>query len=490
MNIGDNKIKILKNTLYCLGGNRIGCADLVFDHKIRQILPHEMPALCWRDIATASKWRQWQLQHRCTHFDAAKNVLDGHFLLLIPGAIDTHVHFNTPGFEDRDDFDHGSLAAAHGGVTTVVDMPCTSMPPVTCLANMQAKLTALRQRSWIDYGLWGGVRGNDLAEGKDLARQIRELAEAGVIGFKAYLISGMSTFTDLTPEQMLQVAQWIKPTGLPLAVHAEDKKRVQQRSLRLRNAGANDWRAYGKSRDSEAESRAVATMIAIARQTKCPIHIVHLSSALALEQVRQAQKEGLPVSAETCPHYLFFTQADFARPEISAYLKTAPPVKSGGDRAALWGGLADGTIAFVTTDHAGCDPEKEKSAENFWQVYGGIPGVEHRVPFLFSEGFLKHRLTLEQSINLLCTGPACFSHFDSKGRLAIGQDADFALVNLWEQQVIRAHEMHCKGKYTPFAGIPLNALVEKTILRGQIVMNRSGMVERKLGEGRFVARGE
>ncbi len=341
-----------------------------------------------------------------SEYPSNAKVYDGEFLVVIPGGIDSHVHFNTPGFEDRDDFEHGSTAAAFGGVTTVIDMPCTSLPPVTNKNNFEIKLNALKNRSLVDYSFYGGVCGNDFDNNLDIEEQIKDLAKKGVAAFKTYLISGMSTFTDLDEERILQTAKWIKQANKPMAVHAEDKKMIAERTAILKSAGQNNWQAYCSARDDQAEAKAIKLLIDIAEKTGCRIHIVHLSSKLGLDLIRQAQSKGLKVTAETCPQYLFFTQEDFNNSKISAYLKTAPPVKNEIDREALWNGLKDGTLSFVVTDHAGCNPEKEKSSNNFWEVYGGIPGVEHRVPFLFSEGFLKNKLTLSDTIKLLSSNVA------------------------------------------------------------------------------------
>jgi dihydroorotase-like cyclic amidohydrolase len=192
-----------------------------------------------------------------------------------------------------------------------------------------------------------------------------------------------------------------------------------------------------------------------------------------LDLISNAQKDGISITSETCPHYLYFTQDDFLNEKISAFLKTAPPVKFEEDMNALWNGLSDGTLSFVVTDHAGSIPERDKVSENFWEVYGGIPGVEHRIPFLFSEGFLKKRLTLEQTINLLSKNSAQFFGLKKKGEIKDTMDADFALINLWNNEIISATNMHSKGKYTPFEGVEFNTTVEKTWLRGNLVADRN-----------------
>lgn len=482
-------LKVIKNVLVAGDKeNHFELADISFGDKIRRISRLSPSGISWEEISTPERWLEWRKKYKTSPGSVPdRDFIDGNFLLLVPGAIDSHVHFNTPGFEDREDFEHGSAAAAYGGVTTVIDMPCTSVPPVTSLKNMESKLSALAERSLVDFAFWGGVSGNDFDNGVNIKKQITDLTSAGVVGFKAYLISGMDSFRDLNMEQMTRVAEWIKPTKLPLAVHAEAKELVLEQQEHFQKIGKKDWCAYYCSRDERAEALAVARMIQIARTTGCPVHIVHLSSEFGVEMIQNARKESVPVTAETCPHYLYFTRDDFDNLEISSYLKTAPPVKTEFDRSALWRGLEDGTLSFVTTDHAGCDPEKEKSSDDFWEVYGGIPGVEHRVPFLFSEGFKKGRLNLKKTIDLLSTNPAKYFHIDAKkGSLNIGIDADFALINLWGQQKISADKMHCKGKYTPFEGVVFDTVVEKTFLRGRMIASRENAFLTKPGYGSFV----
>ncbi len=486
--MSNNPLKILSNVFISAGENQMQLVDVLFDQKIDQIITRLHRTVGWGEISTREEWKEFQKQillQPQQQYPKDGQEYDGRFFLLIPGAIDSHVHFSTPGFEEREAFEYGSYAAAVGGVTTVVDMPETSIPPVTSLENMHVKLKATYGRSWVDYGFWGGISGIDFEKGKDIQQQIHDLTEAGVIGFKAYLLSGMETFTDLTPVQMLQAAHWIKDisTGRPLAVHAEDKKLVEQRREVLQRRGANDWRAYCKARDILAEAKAVETMIDIAQKSKCWVHIVHLSSKTGLKLIRQAREEGMDITAETCPHYLYFTMNDFKNPYISNFLKTAPPVKDKPDKEALWEGLKDGTLSFVTTDHAGCDPQKEKISKNFWEVYSGIPGVEHWVPFMFSKGFKRGKLTLSQTIDLISTNPARYCGISkTKGTLEPGKDADMVLINLWGHQVIKGTEMHSKGKYTPFEGTHLDVKIEETFLRGNLLR------EMKSPEGAFVLR--
>lgn len=482
--MSNSDLNIIKNVIVSAGSNNLKLAEIYFNNSISEI-KYLSDEFDWKEIETAEKKNHFLSKHK-TQNKVNPKAIDGSFNLIIPGTIDSHVHFNTPGFEQREDFEHASSAAAFGGVTTIIDMPCTSLPPVNSVENFATKLHALQNKSYVDYAFWGGISGIDFENNVDISNQINKLSEAGVVGFKAYLISGMETFTDLNLNQMNQIAKMVFKTGKPLAIHAEDKFLVETRTKQFQKENKNSWIEYCKSRDVLAEEKAIKDMIKIAKASGVKTHIVHLSSKVGLNLISDAQKSGVKITSETCPHYLYFTQNDFNNPKISNYLKTAPPVKFEEDKFALWKGLSDGTLSFVVTDHAGSIPERDKSSENFWNVYGGIPGVEHRVPFLFSEGFLKGRLTLEQTINLLSKNVSNFFGLKKKGELIKGFDADFALINLWNNEVITANNMHSKGKYTPFEGVQFNATVEKTWLRGSLIAEKDKQIGNRL-IGDFIA---
>ena len=350
--MSNRQLKILKNVFLSTIENRLKLVDIHFSNKIEKVHDRTSSAIDWKEIDDQVKRDNFAKQLSEINYPSGSKIYDGEFRLIIPGGIDSHVHFDTPGFEDRDDFEHGSTAAAFGGVTTVIDMPCTSLPPVTNKNNFKFKLNTLKNRSLVDYAFYGGVCGNDFNNNLNIENQIKDLSNKGVAAFKTYLISGMNTFKDLTEEQILQTAKWIMKTDKPMAVHAEDKKMIIERRSASKNAGRNNWQAYCAARDDNAEATAIKLLVEIAEKSGCRIHVVHLSSKSGLDLVREAQSKGLKITSETCPHYLFFTQEDFNNPKISAYLKTAPPVKNEVDRDALWEGLKDGVLSFVVTDHA------------------------------------------------------------------------------------------------------------------------------------------
>jgi len=479
----NKETKILTNVFLNTTEDKVVPVNIYFDGKIQKIEKLSNNEYNLNEIILSDNPQKY-----FNYRELAPNleIIDGEFNLVIPGAIDPHVHFDTPGFEFRDTFEHGTTAAAYGGVTSIIDMPCTSLPPVTSLKNFEEKLNIIEGRALVDFAFWGGVCGNDFSQMQEIEKNINDLNDAGVASYKAYFLSGMETFKDLNYEQMKFAAKIISKTSKPLGVHAEDKMLVETRRTEFIKNGENSWDKYCSARDSLAEEAAIKDMIEIAKFSKARVHIVHLSSELGLNAIKNAQKEDINISSETCPHYLHFIQDDFNKIAISNFLKTAPPVKNENDRNALWQGIEDNSLFFVTTDHAGCDPNVEKVSGNFWKIYGGIPGVEHRVPYLFSEGFLKGRLNLSTTINLLSANVAEYFGLQQKGRIEEGYDADFAILNLREKELVKSENMHSKGKYTPFEGVEFSCIVEKTILRGNTVMNRGGSTEKEIGYGKFI----
>ena len=396
------------------------------------------------------------------------NCIDANYCVVLPGAIDPHVHYDDPGFEWREDFYTGTLAAAFGGVTTVADMPCTSIPPIINAENLQHKLQIIKKKAVIDFALWGGVSGTEFWD--DTVRDnMYELKEQGVIGFKTYLISGMDDFTAIVPSQLEKVAFIAKELDLPVAVHAEDKAFVESRRAQFQKENKNEINHYCQARGVEAEVRAIKTVIRIAKKTGTHFHIVHLSSKKGLELNEKAQAQGVHITTETCPHFLAFTQDDFE--QQGSILKTAPPVRFAEDKEALWNGLKNGTISFVATDHAGCDYPREKSTGNIWTDYGGMPGSELMVPFIFSEGFMKNRLSLHEMQKILSENAAQNYRLDShKGSISIGKDADFVFIDPVARTHIEQEKLHSKGKYTPFDDRTFQEKITKTIIRGEVII--------------------
>lgn len=412
-------------------------------------------------------------------------VVDCGGLLLLPGAIDAHVHFDTPGFTHREDFDHGTAAAAAGGVTTVIDMPCTSLPPVTNARALAAKLAVVGPMARVDYAMWGGASGNLLAD-PSWRTALADLAGAGVVGFKAYLLSGMETFTELSLDEVALVTAHAASMGMVVAIHAEDPGLVRERTAAALAAGRMDWDAVADVRADPVEERGVETGLAIARRTGCALHVVHVGSAAAAAQVAAARRDGVDVTAETCPHFLAFTRDDFAT--RGAFLKTAPVVKTTADRDALWDALANGAIDYVATDHAPC-PVEEKTGPRVWDAYGGVPGVETMLPFLLSEGVARGRLTPARLVEIAAGAQARrWGLSDRKGSIEVGKDADFALVDPGAEWTVRGEDLHGKARWTPFENTTFRGKVIRTFVRGRLVYDAAVGVVGDPGWGRYLPR--
>ncbi len=416
--------------------------------------------------------------------------VDAEGLLVLPGAIDPHVHFDTPGFTSRETFLRGSAEAARGGVTTVVDMPCTSLPPVVDAAALENKLAAVAPMAVVDYGFYGGVygrrgvrgvrgvrgsqgvhgsRGNgDASEGvaDDLEHAMAEIADR-VLAYKCYLLSGMDTFPQVNHLELGRALAQAAALGRPLMLHAEDANYCEAAKSRAQSARGDalaTWDDYVDSRPEEAERIACAVAAELALSAGCPgtLHVVHVGTGAAAELLRRAG-----ATFETCTHYLAFTREDFA--VHGAALKTAPPVKTARERESLWRLLADGAIAYVTSDHAPAS-RAEKRTGSVWTDYGGIPGTGTLLPYLLSEGYLAGRLTLPRFLEAVSSAAASrFGLDDRKGSLQVGKDADFVLVDTAKTTTISGSRLYSKGRDTPFEGLTLKGSIRATYVRGCLV---------------------
>lgn len=411
--------------------------------------------------------------------------IDAEGNLVIPGVIDPHVHFNTPGYEHHEDFAHGTKAAAAGGVTTIIDMPDTSVPPITNKLSLDTKLEAIHDQAYIDYALWGGVSANSMRE-EWWHDSVTELWEAGVVGFKTYLISSMDMFRELSLIELGQVMQHAQGLGAVVGLHAEERDLVQTKTDELKKEGKTSLFDYYFSRSDPAEKQGVAIGIHLANQTHCKLHIVHLSSASAAELIGRAKMLGVDVTAETCPQYLQFTYKDFEK--YGARIKTAPVVKTEGDRKGLWNNLREGVIDFVSTDHAPSSLD-EKNSGSAWTDYNGIPGAQTLLPYIFSEGCMKKRLTLARLIEVTSMNAAKrFGLYPKKGALAPGSDADLVIINPKGNWKVASRDLQSKAKWSPFEGEQFSGKIFKTIVRGKVVYDSENGVIGKAGYGEWIKR--
>jgi allantoinase len=381
---------------------------------------------------------------------------------ILPGLVDSHVHINDPGRAEWEGFETATRAAAAGGYTTLVDMPLNCLPPTATVAALAAKRQAAAARCWVDWLAWGGVV-------SDNQQEIEALGAAGVPGFKCFLIHpGIDGFTMVTEAELRAALPHVARTGLPLLVHAELPGPVDQATRRLQD---EDWRRYSthlQSRPEEAELAAIRLLLSLCRQYRFRLHIVHLSASSALAELCAAQAEGLPVSVETCPHYLHFCAEEI--PDGATLFKCAPPIRSRDNREKLWQGLKDGIIDLVATDHSPCPPAMKRLDEgSFKTAWGGISSLSMALPVIWTEAS-RRGFTLTDLTRWMCEEPARLAGCATrKGRIAEGFDADFVIFEPEAEFVVTEDRLYYRHPVSPYLGERLRGVVKATYLRGQCV---------------------
>jgi allantoinase len=377
--------------------------------------------------------------------------LDATGLHVLPGAVDAHVHFNDPGRADWEGVATGSAAVVAGGGTCFVDMPLNSYPPTIDAVGFAAKRAAMDASS-CDFALWGGlVPGN--------ADRLEELAELGVVGFKAFMSpSGIDDFAAADDATLLAGMARAAALGLPVAVHAEDP-------ASLLPPGGSGWRDWAASRPVEAELHAIEKALGFAGETGCSLHVVHVSSGRGVRLVTEARARGVDATCETCPHYLFLDEDDLDR--IGAVAKCAPPLRPRAEVDDLWTELLGGTVLFVASDHSPSPPAL-KGGDAF-AAWGGISGCQSLLPLLLSD----ERLSPSDVARLAATAPAARFRLP-KGRIEPGADADLALVALGDEWTLAADELSYRHRQSPYVGRPFSARVVQTLVRGRLPGEQRG----------------
>jgi allantoinase len=381
---------------------------------------------------------------------------------ILPGLVDSHVHINDPGRADWEGFGTGTRAAAAGGYTMLVDMPLNCLPATTTVAALEAKRRAAAGKCRVDWAAWGGVV-------HDNQNDIEALASAGVRGFKCFLIHpGIDGFTMVSEKELHAALPHVARTGLPLLVHAELPGAIGRATESLSDADWNCYSTYLQSRPDEAELSAIRMMLSLCREYAFRLHIVHLSSWLALEELRAARAEGLPVSVETCPHYLHLAAETIA--DGATLNKCAPPIRSRENCEKLWEGLRNGTIDLVVTDHSPCPPEMKRIGQgDFRTAWGGIASLSIALPVMWTEAS-RRGFTLVDLSRWMTEGPARLAGCDSrKGRIAAGYDADFVVFECDREFIVSEDCLHYRHKVSPYLGKRLRGVVKTTYLRGKAV---------------------
>ena len=409
---------------------------------------------------------------------SAREEIDATGLHILPGIIDAHVHLNEPGRAEWEGIETGSKALAAGGGTLFFDMPLNAHPPTTDAESFYQKKALAEKKSFIDFAFWGGLVPGNL-------ERLEELAECGVVGFKAFMAnSGIDDFSHVDDHILRQGMKRAARLGLPVAVHAESEQLTQALAQERINSGRVSIRDYLDSRPIAAELDAIRRAIDIAGETRCSLHVVHVSCGAGVQMVIEARGKGVDVSCETCPHYLTFTSEDVER--IGALAKCAPPLRSAKERAQLWRHLVDGDITTVGSDHSPSPPAM-KQDKSFFKVWGGISGGQHTLSALLAgaEECSESDSLLSQLARALSERVAArFKLPRAKGMLSPGADADLALVDLRQTFEVNKDELFYRHKQSPYAGRRLRGRVVRTLLRGQTIFRDGKIVGNPLG--RFV----
>ncbi|WP_316568166.1 allantoinase [Neobacillus sp. YIM B06451] len=389
-------------------------------------------------------------------------------LHILPGLIDSHVHFNEPGRTEWEGLETGSRSLAAGGVTTFFDMPLNSTPPTINKANLELKSSAADKKSIVNPRFWGGLVPENIAD-------LKELHENGVIGFKAFMSpSGIADFDNVDDETLYKGMKEIASFGSLLAVHAESTVITNQIAQEKQSQGRITARDYVESRPIISEIEAVRRVISYAEATGCKLHIVHASSRKVVEVIKEAQQRGVDVTVETCPHYLSLTVKDLE--EKGALAKCAPPLRDEEEVEDLWAAVANGEITVIGSDHSPAPASMKKITDNYFEGWGGISGAQSTLNILLTEGHFKRNLPLEKIVELTATNPAKLFGLTTKGTIAEGYDADLAIVNLNESFELKNEDLFYRHKHSPYVGMTFKGKVKTTIVNGEIVFDNEKII--------------
>jgi len=405
---------------------------------------------------------------------SARRELRAEGLFLLPGAIDSHVHFRDPGYPHKETWQTGSAAAACGGVTTVFDMPNTN-PPTGTLAALRLKQQAAAH-SYVDYGIHGLL-------GDDTVDRLHELLDAGVTSFKAFVGNTFGNLPAPSDGALLEGFETLAPLGVRTVVHAENSSIMARRQQKMEDAGRIDALAHLASRPAVCEMEAISRVLLLAEWTGARVHIAHHSAADSLFIVRDAKQRGVDVTVETCPQYLLLNTGDMQR--LGGILRLNPPIREARHNQPLWDALMDGTIDMIATDHAPHAPE-EKTRASIWACDCGFPGVETQMPVMLTE-VNRGRASLMDYVRWSAVAPAkAWGLYGTKGVIATGAHADIAIVDMERRGTLAQGRLQTISKISPWHGRAVHGAPLHTLVRGRVVMHDGRLVADAAGWGRSV----
>lgn len=413
----------------------------------------------------------------------AKKTIDANGKYVFPGAIDTHAHLNDPGYLWREDYEHGTAAAAVGGYTTVIDMPLQNEPALTNAELFDKKLMSVSPNAYVDYCFWGGlVKGNfDELKGMD---------EKGCVAFKSFIGPVSPDYSSLSYGEAYEAMKIIKEFDGRAGFHCEDYSMIKWLEQRMKEENRLEWKDFLESRPVIAEMLATVDIIEIAKATGCKAHICHVSSPDVAEKIKEAQMEGYDITAETCSHYLSMTDQDVIK--NGPLFKCAPPLRTQEEVDRLWSYVEDGTFSGIASDHSPCSYEEKyneilgNKINNVFDVWGGISGIQSGFQVSFHEGCVKRNISPSVLANAMAKQPAkAFGIYGKKGDIKIGFDADFVILDPEKDWEITSESLKYVNKISAFVGMKGKGLPVCTIVRGNVIAENGDVVTEK-GYGELV----
>lgn len=413
----------------------------------------------------------------------AENVIDAKGNLVLPGAIDTHVHSREPGGTDREDFVTITAGAAAGGVTTILDMP-NNIPPTSTVENFTKKQEMAESRAIVDFGLYAGA-------GTDNIDEIIKLAEAGAVGYKTFLTrlapDRIEEFKGLVVDNdgsFLEVLKEVRKAGILYCIHCENEGINNFYTEKLQSEKRNDFAAFGESRPPISEISGIGRVLVLSKYTNTPVHICHVSEPEAIKMIDNAKKDGQKVSCEVASPYPFFSEEDLDR--MGPFGFSFPPLRKMPNKELIYESLLNGKIDIINSDHAPYTKEEvEIGWENIWKVPPSISTIETLFPMLLNE-VSKGKMPLKRLMEIFVEKPAqLFGIYPQKGVIQVGSDADIVIVDMNREKTIKDDDMHTKIKTTQFNGFTVKGVPVLTMVRGKVVME-DGCVVGEPGWGTMV----
>lgn len=392
---------------------------------------------------------------------------------IFPGGYDCHVHFNEPGRTDWESLWTGSSALAAGGMTSFTDMPLNSTPVTTNGKNFDLKFEKAKKNSLVDYSFWGGLTPNNLDS-------LEELAERGVVGFKAFTcFSGLEEYKGADDWTLYRGMEIAAKLGLPVSVHAENRDITNSLSEKYQSMGKTSYRDFLNSRPEISEIEAIQRVILFGEETKCKIHIAHVSTDRGVKLVSEARKRGVDVTCETVPQYLAFSEDDLE--ELGGIGKCCPPLRSIKTLNKLWEETLNGNVDMVCSDHSP-SPMSLKTDKNFFKIWGGISGCQSTMNVMLTEGYHNRRISLSKVANIISKNPAKRFGIKDKGKIEVGYDADIVVVNIDEEFTLKSQDLFYMHKVSPLVGLNFKGKIMRTILRGNTIFNDGKIVSEPIGK--------